>query len=293
MTESTIPNDNQALYLLGFSPQLTQLRTIDASRTKSASIESLDVQTALLLKQLGVESLEAGTVWAWFKRIERCDFEGPVGEKNLADIHWLTPRVIAHETVVAHLSQQSAFYPARFGTLFSTSERLSTYADQASGRLVEFFDRVRGKCEWGMKLYGDTAQAAEIIAQRDGILKEGKPAGGANYLKLRQLQREQSHFRTVFMAEAFETALRSLQSQFQEIVARPLVVQGKDSTREVLLGNLALLANAPDSEHLASWVKDWNSERTLETGVRVELTGPWPAYSFCPSLSAPAMKDAA
>jgi len=285
MSDANASTEDEALYLLGFSPKLFEVSSIDEADSTGAEAEFIDEQSTSLLAHFGIERIEAGAGWAWYKRIERRDFEGTEGEKNLADIHWLTPRVIAHETVVDQLSCQSAFYPARFGTLFSTEGRLFAFTEEASELLAAYFRRVKGKREWGLKLYGDSARAAAIVAQRNGILQEGRPIGGANYLKLKQLQREHNSAKAQFLDEVRQDATQALQAQFTEMVARPLHGAAKESSREELLSNLAILATPSESTRLVDWAERWNNNETSQTGVRVELTGPWPAYSFCPSLT--------
>lgn len=265
---------DQALYLLGFSPNL-----------ETASEPKMDYVTSAMLQHLGVEYVKVAGVVAWYKRIDRCDFEGEQGERNLSDIQWLTPRVIAHERVVSGLSQQFPFYPSRFGTLFSSNASLSAFASSTQKALVAFFTSIGEKLEWGLKFYGDPFRAAEILAQRDGLLHQGKPQGGASYLKLRQLQREQNASKQSVLVQSFDRALRSLQSQYRDIVLRPIIAAKTESKREEIVGNLAILVSPHESQKLIEWANDWNQTQMSESAMRVETTGPWPAYSFCPSLS--------
>ena len=265
---------DQALYLLGFSPN-----------SETTSQPNMDNATTAMLKHLGVEYVKVAGVVAWYKKIDRCDFEGEQGEKNLSDIQWLTPRVIAHERVVSGLSQQFPFYPSRFGTLFSSNISLRAFAASTQKTLLAYFSTIGKKLEWGLKFYGDPFRAAEILAQRDGILHQGKPQGGANYLKLRQLQREQNTSKQSILVQSYERALRSLQSQYQDVVSRPIIAAKAESKREEIVGNLAILVSLNDSQKLIQWADDWNHTQMSESATRVEITGPWPAYSFCPSLS--------
>jgi hypothetical protein len=283
---------DDALYLLGFSPKLhlhhanrgTELQGLYPSE-EDPSAEGIDSNILALLEQFGIEKLEVGPVWAWFKRIERADFEGPAGEKNLADIHWLTPRVIAHEKVVDQLSLQSTFYPARFGTLFSNEARLTSFVEQFSNCLLSFFQRVKGKKEWGLKLFGNHAQAAMILAEREGIVQQGVPVGGAKYLKLKQLQRESSKAKSDFFTATLHEAIQSLGSQFSEMIARPIHATTQEAPQGELLKNIAILASNDQSNQILSWAERWNNTKPSSSGIQVELTGPWPAYSFCPSLT--------
>lgn len=283
---------DDALYLLGFSPKLhlhhanreTELQGLCPS-VEDPLAEAIDSNILALLEQFGIEKMEVGPVWAWYKRIERADFEGPAGEKNLADIHWLTPRVIAHEKVVDQLSLQSSFYPARFGTLFSNESRLIAFVERFSDRLLSFFQRVKGKKEWGLKFFGNHAQAAMVLAEREGIVQQGVPVGGAKYLKLKQLQRESSKAKSDFFTATLHEAIQSLGAQFSEMIARPVHATTQEAAQGELLKNIAILVSDDQSNEILLWAERWNKTKPSSSGIQVELTGPWPAYSFCPSLT--------
>ena len=280
--ESSAAMQQQALYLLGFS-----------QHSETMVEPKLDYGTTAMLKHLGVEHVAVAGLHAWYKLIDRSDFEGDQGERNLSDIQWLTPRVIAHERVVSALSHQLPFYPSRFGSLFSSKASLITFALNTRDTLKDYFQRIGKKLEWGLKFYGDTIRAAEILAQRDGILHQGKPQGGANYLKLRQLQRERNASKQSVLSESYEKAIASLQSNYIDIVVRPIVAAKSESKREEIVGNIALLVSQDESPDLIQWASDWNQTETLESALRIEVTGPWPAYSFCPSLSPEQIQEAA
>ena len=261
-------NAAHASYLLGFSP----------------SAERLQPTEMALLSQVGIEHCDIGSLTAWYKLIERSDFEGPIAEKNLADIQWLTPRVLAHEAIVSQISQRIPLYPSRFGALFSSLDRIREIASLNALGLQSFFQRIRGKSEWGIKFFGDSARMAVIVAERDGILQAGKATNGVNYLKLRQMQR--AH--TISAAGVFQSqvalAKEALTQRYQDLVSRPILNTTKTSTNEQLLGNLAILVRGGESDDLIAWASDWNEVQFTALGMRAQVTGPWPAYSFCPKL---------
>ena len=285
MTNPVDSIDTKALYLLGFSPSLSRESDTESHPRSDRLDAKLDSQTITLLNLLGIKQIETPAVWAWYKEIERTEFEGPEAEKNLANLQWLTPRVLAHETVVDKLSFRWAFYPARFGTLFSSHCKLKKFATSQTETLIHFFAQIRGKSEWGIKFLGDLARAAEIMAARNGLLQDSKPTSGANYLKLRQLQRVSTNATRALLDESYQIAYQSLKQRFSNIVSRSLRSVEGASTQEVLLGSLAILSNESTSNELSDWVIQWNTRQTFDTALRAELTGPWPAYSFCPSLS--------
>jgi hypothetical protein len=251
----------------------------------SDEMEYFDPDALALAELFGIERLDAGSVFAWFKRLDRSDFLGEAGERNLADIHWLTPRVMAHEEAVGQLSSQSSFYPARFGSLFSTEAALHSYTVSATPCLHEFFRLIRGKQEWGMKLYGNYAQAAQKQAERNGLLQEGVPLKGTSYLKLKQLQRELSRSDSDVFSQSLKTAMSSIQEAFANVKVRSINVATKADTNDALLSSIAVLDRIENASKVTVWVEQWNLDCSRNGGSRIELSGPWPAYSFCHSLT--------
>lgn len=271
---------SNALYLLGFSPML-----VSREGGFSSEHEFYNPETLSLAELFGIERLEAGPIFAWFTRVDRSEFEGEVGERNLADINWLTPRVMAHEHAIGQLNNQSSFYPARFGTLFSTEQALCAFTVSATSTLIDFFRMIKGKQEWGIKLYGNYAHAAQRKALESGIVQTGTPLKGASYLKLKQMQRELSQSSSDAFSAAIDIAITSIQQAFSMAKKRPVKGGADGDSSEKLLATFAILEEFENADAVASWAEQWNRDSAINSGIRVEVTGPWPAYSFCPPLN--------
>jgi hypothetical protein len=283
---------SEALYLLGFSPKLIYRepskeppQPLQDGGYDTEVVEYFDADTLALAELFGIERLEAGSVLAWFKRIDRSDFVGEAGERNLSDIDWLTPRVMAHEEAVGQLSLQSSFYPARFGSLFSSEPSLHSYAVTVAQGLNQFFNLIRGKQEWGLKLFGNYAKAAQIQAERSGLIQDGVPLKGASYLKFKQLQRDLSRADTGVFAQARNAAIDSIHEAFDNVKERSLTGAKKPEAHEELLSNIAVLERIENAGDVLAWVEKWNLNSLENSGIRIELSGPWPAYSFCNSFT--------
>ncbi|MFN7873878.1 MAG: GvpL/GvpF family gas vesicle protein [Pirellula sp.] len=271
---------SNALYLLGFSPIL-YLRDAEIA----GECEYYDPETLALAELFGIERLQAGSVFAWFKRVDRSEFEGEAGERNLSDINWLTPRVMAHDHAIGQLNKQSTFYPSRFGTLFSTDQALSSFTRSVTPTLLEFFRRIKGKQEWGIKLFGNYAHAAQKTAHESGIIQKGASLKGANYLKLKQMQRDLSRSAGDVFHGTLEVAISSIQQVFPILKRRPTKAAVDGGSIEKLLASVAILELIENVDVVATWVERWNYDSEINAGIRLELSGPWPAYTFCPTLN--------
>lgn len=271
---------SNALYLLGFSPML-----YSRDAEFAGECEYYDPETLALADLFGIERLQAGPVFAWFKRVDRSEFEGDVGERNLSDINWLTPRVMAHDHAIGQLTNQSTFYPARFGTLFSTDQALLSFTISATSTLLDFFRMVKGKQEWGIKLFGNYAHAANKKAHESGIMKMGTPLKGANYLKLKQMQRDLSQSAGDVFQATLEEAISSIQRAFPTLKQRPIKAASDGDSTEKLISTVAILESIDNADVVTTWVERWNRDSQINVGIRLELSGPWPAYTFCPTLN--------
>jgi hypothetical protein len=281
------------LYLIGFSVSQDTMAELSSDSSQGEENRPVDPSFKTVLGKIGIECIENGGVEAWVKRIDRAEFEGSEGEKNLSDLQWITPRVLAHETVVSQLAQQTAFFPSRFGTLFSSVQSLNNLMQGAASDLQSFFCRVGRKREWGIKFFGDMDKAASILARRSGIVSEGKQLRGAEYLRLRQFQKQCVQEKMSLLHDALSEPLHWIQTWTSDIATRKVNSAQKNDEHEMLLQNIAVLASESESQNLTSWVRGWNSQATSDSCIRIELTGPWAAYSFCPSLSQAGTEDGA
>ena len=261
--------NNSAYYLLGFSPQ----QVAQASMTVPP-----------ILAQLRIENCVSSGIVAWYRAIERQEFEGPEAARNLADLNWLTPRVLAHESVVAKLTELYPFYPARFGCLFSSLELLAHFTAGQCAILLPFFATAAERQEWGIKFTTDLDRATATAAASK-LASENAGVSGANYLKLKQLQRTLRHPVLQQLHQECDERIEILREEFHHVVVRPSRALGQPD-RETLLANVALWLTDHQSEQLVAICEQWNQSTDPDSpqATVATITGPWPPYSFCPSL---------
>jgi len=262
--------DTQALYLVGISPN-----------------HAIDFATKYETKSYGITRVDVGSSTAWVRPIDRSEFEGPDGERNLADLQWLTPRVMAHDAAVHRISTAftNVFYPSRFGTLFSSESVLRSLLVHNAPVLADFFASMAGKREWGIRLHADRLVAGRLVAaaqQPTGSLA----AAGLNYLRQKQFERDLAYRSEDFIQLGIEAASSYLQNQLSQIVRRPLVASAPTDACPVVASFSVLCDHAAEAR-LNDLINDWNQQQFTVTAIQAALMGPWPAYSFCPSLSTP------
>ena len=269
---------NRALYLIGFSN--TQLIPSDELSWLSLS---------------GVEHCDHQSVRFWFKAMDRSDFEGPEAERNLANIEWLTPRVLAHDAAVSALSSQAPFYPARFGTLFSSEERVFELIAAVKPTLQMFLESVGGRREWGVKCFVNWANANTVFDLEHEANVVPAATTGTNYLKARQMKKLRDAAIQTWILERLDLVRTFLQKQFNDTIERSIPKRQDDEDKtekeeREWVGNFAFLASEADANELLNHITLAGQPKIFGTNTRsidvlsFEITGPWPAYSFSPSL---------
>lgn len=208
-----------------------------------------------------------GPVAAVCHDVEVSEFEGSGLERNLADPDWLERMVRSHDEVTRALLTGAPVIPMRFGSIFSTEQALAQMMIEHEVDFLSLLDRVRGRVEWGVKVTATVGAGSRLVTPTgpDG-------AGGAAYLR-----RRRSELRA---AEEVGAAGRALAHEVHLALARAaddaaLVAPRRPDPGLVLSG--AYLVPEDSRAFLDNVL---TLRRMYEECCEMEVTGPWPAYSF-------------
>jgi hypothetical protein len=229
-----------------------------------------------------VFELDLGGLTAIVSRLE--DADEWADDRRLGTLDWVTPRALHHARVIEQVWQSRPVYPARFGTLFTSVQPLQEMVRKHEDALQDYFGLIEGGAEWGVKVFFDPeeAEARWIAEQIDGDAEQldALPAG-RRYLAEQRLRRE---------------AKKSLAPRLEAVcheLARRLIHQ-PDGLRERALPP----EEDPKRRPLAHWAFLWPLSQKAElehrlgeavlaaeqSALQLQWTGPWPPYSFRPSL---------
>jgi Gas vesicle synthesis protein GvpL/GvpF len=198
--------------------------------------------------------------------------------RNLEDLDWLAATARAHDAVVDAVAGTGPVVPLRLATVYLDDAGVSQMLQERRADLDAALDLVEGRTEWGVKVFGDPGALASP-AQDEGQPHEqaaGKGAGTA-YLQRRRAQRqaqETGEQEAAAQAERIHTELARLAVASTRHPPQDPQLSG---TRTRMLLNGAYLVDDARAEEFAVIVRGLDAE---PTGVTVELTGPWPTYSF-------------
>jgi hypothetical protein len=217
-------------------------------------------------------------------QVERSLFEGPQAETNLADLNWLTPKVLAHQHALDLISSISPLYPMSFGTLFSSIEALESVMALNEEGLEKYFLATAGTQEWGVRIVVSWPAAVKAYQIQFPEKADGSEGSGSNYLRQQKRIRE----RDERVRDWIQTDLRAIDARLTELsvetFSRRIQAAGSDKDQECM-ANLALLIQRVRAKELIDWVDRFNSGSKQAHGIiSLVLTGPWPLLSFCPVL---------
>jgi gas vesicle protein GvpL/GvpF len=179
----------------------------------------------------------------------------------------------AHHAVVEAVATRAVTIPFRLATIHHDEQRV---IDLLGDRHAEFdatLHRLAGRVEIGVKIYADGSTPPAPPAS--AATPSASP--GRDYLRARRDQRDQ---RERGSQQALDTATRVDAALAEAVVERrlhrPQAAQLRGDHAENVL-NAAYLVETGDLPAFHSLVRRIG---TAAPGVRIEVTGPWPPYSF-------------
>ncbi|MFE7108161.1 GvpL/GvpF family gas vesicle protein [Streptomyces sp. NPDC057575] len=206
------------------------------------------------------------------------DFQEAALRVHLEDLEWLESVARSHHHVIETLAARTTVLPLRLATVYLDDERVRVMLCSRH----EAFDRrltdLAAQVEWGIKLYVETASPTE--SPEDGPPQTGLGPGRA-YLSRR---RAQKHAREDTYRDAERAAARVEAAARTRAVDR---VQHRPQQGELARGpgvnvvNDAYLVPLRQAEEFRA---DVVSAADGIPGVRIEVTGPWPPYSFAAEI---------
>jgi hypothetical protein len=214
------------------------------------------------------------------------DFCGPAAEARMRDLAWVAPWAYRHETVVEAVMRTSPVIPARFGTLFSSRERLSAWLAIHYVAISRALDRLEHHEEWAVKgtLNRRAAEAPLLAAALERSVTSASPSPGARYLEERRIRAGIGQDLNAWLQTLCERAVAQLREHAVEFRERTVAPAVSDKEGVPIL-NWAFLVPCERVGDFRATVGRISASHAGH-GVVLDCSGPWPSYSFCPSLEA-------
>lgn len=226
---------------------------------------------------------DAGFV-AVVSEIHPADFS----EQNLQNLAWLGVRAQRHEIVVARMMAASAVLPVKFGTLFQSADSLQTFMARHQSAIDTALHTLADKTEWSVKAYlTDAAARPRVIADSPDIqtkLANLSPSPGIRYIQQRQLDGQIDAALQGWVkqtANAIHNALLPCAQAASTLRCHAQALTGR--TDRMIYNTAFLLSDAALADFQAAFAEQ--KKVYQDSGLTLELKGPWPPYNFCPTLA--------
>ena len=203
--------------------------------------------------------------------------------EHLSDASWTAVRAMRHETVMEYVARRASVVPLRFGTIYLERAGVERMLEEKRRELAQIIERLRGREEWGVNVYCDqTTLMSSVTAVspvlRDLVERAAQASPGQSYLmqkKIETLKVDEVRAALTRIIDEIEQEL----SQQSEDAKRLRVLKVEATEYGELKAKFAFLIKRVDFETFRD-AAERLAQTHQATGVRLELTGPWPAYNF-------------
>jgi hypothetical protein len=211
-------------------------------------------------------------------------------ESRVGQLKWLAPRAEAHDRVVTAAADALSVIPLPIFSLFRDDAAVRSALADRRDELQRVFDRLRGAREYTVRLYRDDAALASALATLSPRVKEledsaSRASPGQRYLLQRKLEDERKAELRRVSAEISRATFDVLAPLARAAVREPLPAAitvadaGSDAPTQPAILNASFLVEDARLKDFRRELSTIIADRE-PAGIRVEFTGPWPAYHF-------------
>jgi hypothetical protein len=195
------------------------------------------------------------------------------------------PLVRRHAAVLEDLMKEGPIIPARPGTLFPNAAALAGALERDARRFADALRWLGGRQEWGLALYVDEERLHQLIRAADPracALEAAVRGAGPGQAQLLARQRDVrvAALASARLDEIVGEVLDQIAAVTADIRLWPLLSRAATARREQMILNAVVLVDITAPAALRAAIDRMAAQLGPE-GAELELTGPWPPYSFC------------
>lgn len=193
--------------------------------------------------------------------------------EDLENLERVTQLARAHHRVVEAVSHVTAVVPTRLATVYRDDERVRATLSERATDIEAALRRVAGRQEWGVKAYGSIVAGGEEAPST----APAAPGSGTAYLSRRRAQlsaRERARQIAHDDADAVHRRLAEIAEASRLHAPQDPQLSG---ARGWMVLNGAYLVESRRADEFGAVLTELTGEHP---GLRLQLTGPWPPYSF-------------
>ena len=198
-------------------------------------------------------------------------FGVPDWERNATNVGWLEPIARQHHEVLQHVAMAAAVVPLRLPSLYGSLESLAETLREAGDLLERDLRRIEGKAEWAVKVYRTSESPSAAVSTA--------ATSGRDYLAARSRDlsaRSNAQEEVREQVREIHDTLGQVSAEYVRNQPQDAVLSGR---REQMLLNGAYLVRRADQARFLELVREI-ADDSSNSGLSVEVSGPWPAYNF-------------
>ena len=189
-----------------------------------------------------------------------------------------------HEDVVDTLMKLTTVVPFKFGTILKDEEAASKMLQDYEEKFKKLLSKFTGREEWGLKVYVDNQEFKKHLTKVEPRLKKldekkRKLSRGTAYLLGRKTEEELRDDVAARLAKASEGIFQEAGKDAYEAKLNKTLPQKLTGKNKEMILNTAFLIEKEKVAHFCKQVKKL-IEKYEPMGLEIELSGPWPPYSF-------------
>ena len=232
----------------------------------------------------GLKSLRFDDFYVIVKYVSESEFSEENLKINLSDIQWLEKNAREHIRVIGMIMVHSAVIPFKFGTIYQSEAGLKKFIEDYSDSLTENLLYLEWKEEWAVKIYCDRKMLSEQIdelseeaATLENQIMASSP-GKAFLLKRKKtdlVENEMDRLCKIYGQEYY-IEFKNLSESDSLHNLMPKEYTGRNDT---MILNATFLVRKDKVNDLISTVR-LLKKKYSRLGFDIEITGPWPPFSF-------------
>ncbi len=236
-------------------------------------VETADLSAVTGLRAAHIRLIEHRGLAAVVSDVDLDEFGEAGLRQNLEDLRWLEEVARGHHAVVHAVATKGPTAPLRMATICLTDDAVRARLDEWHDALEDALRRVEGRMEWSVKAYAPrlNPNAEPSSADTSG------PGAGTAYLVRRKAaiaEREAGVRAAEAEAEELHAALSRHSAASRRLPPQDRKLTGHQGTMTL---NAAYLVENDRAAVFRAAVHELDDEHPA---VRLDLRGPWPAYSF-------------
>lgn len=220
--------------------------------------------------------------------VQARDYEPPADAADPSHrLEWVAPLAMRHHDVVQRLHAARTVVPLKFGALCSDLDHAFSIVRRLHGPIAALLKRFEGKDEWTLTVTANReALTAALRHARPGLRRLEEDAAGMT-AGTAYLARKRFHqLLDDLVTEACDGLERRIWDRASaagaEMTAAPRA-ESRTTAGEIVVARGALLVDRQRFSAIELALDDLEMEHG-SLGLRCEIRGPWPPYSFADAI---------